>query len=106
MVGLIVVLFVVFLRSGFRPPLKPLLCFITMFLIICVPLCSFTDEIEDPYANRNIVILSSAELAQRVINQLELGGTEADSESVQLSALCFPTLKETDYSKGGFYCKQ
>ena len=32
-VGLIVFLFVVFLFSGFRSPLSPLLCFITVFLL-------------------------------------------------------------------------
>ena len=35
MAGLIVVLFVVFLCSGFRSPLNLLLCFITAFLLFC-----------------------------------------------------------------------
>ena len=54
-VGLIVVLFVVFLCSGFRSPLSPLLCFITEFLIICVSLWCFTDETEDPYAEQTYI---------------------------------------------------
>ena len=37
-VGLIVVLFVVFLCSGFRSALGPLLCIITLFLITSVSL--------------------------------------------------------------------
>ena len=33
-VGFVVVLFLVFLCSGFRSPLSPLLCFIIVFVII------------------------------------------------------------------------
>ena len=50
-VWLIGVLFVVFLCSGFRTPLSPLLCFITVFLNICILLWCFTDEVEDLYAD-------------------------------------------------------
>ena len=50
-VGLIVVLFVCFLCSGFRSPLSTLLYFITVFLLVCVSLSWFTDAVEDPYAN-------------------------------------------------------
>ena len=49
---LIVVLLMVILCFGFRSPLSPLLCFITVFLIICISLCCFTDKVEDPYADR------------------------------------------------------
>ena len=42
--GPIVVLFVVFLYSGFRSPLSVLLCFITMFVIIYVSLTSMRTE--------------------------------------------------------------
>ena len=35
-IGCHVVLFLVFLCSGFRSPLSPLFCFITVFVIICV----------------------------------------------------------------------
>ena len=51
----IVALFVIVLCSGFRSPLIPLLCFITVFLIICVALRCFTDEVEDPCADRTYV---------------------------------------------------
>ena len=44
----IMVLFVVFFYSGLRFPKSPWLGFITMFLIICVSLWCFTDEVEDP----------------------------------------------------------
>ena len=39
----IVVLFVVCLYSGFRLPLGPLLCFITLFFIICSSVWCFTN---------------------------------------------------------------
>ena len=45
-VGLIVVLFVVFLCSGFRS---------TVYLNICVSLRCLTDELEDPYADRSYI---------------------------------------------------
>ena len=41
-----------FLVFGFRSPLIPLICFITVLMIICVSLCCFTDEEGDPYAVR------------------------------------------------------
>ena len=42
---------VVFLCCGFRSPFSPLLCFITVVLIICVSLYCFTDKVDDPYAD-------------------------------------------------------
>ena len=38
-----------------RLPSRPLLCFFTMFGIICVSLRFFTDEVEDPYADRTYI---------------------------------------------------
>ena len=59
-VGFIVVLIMVFLCSGFSSPLSPLLCFITVYLIICVSLCYFIDEVErtPTWAEHIIVIWS------------------------------------------------
>ena len=37
---------------GFRLTLRPLLCFITVFIIICVSLWCFRNEVEKPYAYR------------------------------------------------------
>ena len=45
------VLFVVFLCSGTRSPMGLLLCFIIVFVIMCVSLRCFTDEVEDPRAS-------------------------------------------------------
>ena len=42
------VLFVVFLFSGFRSLLSPLLCFITVFVITRVSMGCFDNEVEDP----------------------------------------------------------
>ena len=49
------VMFVVFLRFGFRSLLSLVFCFITMFVIICISLCCFTDAVEDPYSNQTYV---------------------------------------------------
>ena len=43
----------IFLCSGFSSALSSFLCYITVFLIIYVSLCCFTDEVEDPYADRS-----------------------------------------------------
>ena len=51
-VVLIMVMFIIFLCSGFRSPLSHLLCLITVFLIIFVSLWCFTDEVEDLYADQ------------------------------------------------------
>ena len=51
-VGLIVVMFVVFLCSGFRSPSHPLICFSSVFMIICVSCPCSTDEVENRYADR------------------------------------------------------
>ena len=56
----VVVLFVVFLFSGFSSPLSPLLLFITVCL---VSLCCFKDEVEDPYANQTYIC--NSELNQK-----------------------------------------
>ena len=53
MVGpIVVVLFVVFLCSGFRSPLRPLLYFIKV-LIICVSRRYFINKVEDSYADQS-----------------------------------------------------
>ena len=57
-VGPFVILFVAFLSSGIRSPLGPLLCFITDFLIVCVSLQSFKDEVENPYADQPYTVNS------------------------------------------------
>ena len=49
------VLFVVFLCSGFGSPLSTFFCFIKWFVIICVSLWCFTDEVEDLHADRTYV---------------------------------------------------
>ena len=46
-VGPIEVLFVVLLYFHYRSPLSPLLCFITVFVVICVSLWCFANEVED-----------------------------------------------------------
>ena len=51
----IVVLFTFVLCSGFRSPLSPLLCFITVVLNTCISLWCFTDEVEDPYVDRTYI---------------------------------------------------
>ena len=52
-----VVLLVVVLCSGFRSPLSPWLCLITVFMIIYFQLWCFTGEVEDPYVDRTYVCL-------------------------------------------------
>ena len=44
-----------FLVFWLTSPLSVSLCFITVFLIICVSLWCFTDEVEDPYADRTYI---------------------------------------------------
>ena len=51
-IELFVVLSSVFRCFGFRSPLSPMFWFVAMFLIICVSLWRFTNEVEDTYAVR------------------------------------------------------
>ena len=60
-VGPIVLLFVVFLSSGFRSPLSYLFCFITVFMLIFVSLCCFTE------AQMNMYLLFGAASLLRVM---------------------------------------
>ena len=53
---------VVFLCSGFRPPLSSLLCFIIVFVSMYVSLWCFTDEVEDTCADRTYNIICNWEL--------------------------------------------
>ena len=55
MVGTIVILFVVFMCSGFKAPLKPLLCFIIVLVVLCFPLRCITYEGEGQTVDRTDV---------------------------------------------------
>ena len=51
------IFFVDFLCFGFRPSLSQFLCFITVFMIICVSLRCFTEEVEDPTRTEHVCTL-------------------------------------------------